>query len=527
MDVFVARQAIFDRSRQLYGYELLFRSDGERNEFDGTDSGSATTQVIANSLLSIGLENMVCGKKAFVNFDRILLMSGLHSMIPRQNLVLEILESVEPDPEFLAACRELYDQGYTIALDDFVRHPRFEPLTEIAKVIKVDMQATAKKEQEQLLRIYRPRGIAMLAEKVETREEFDWALDAGYDYFQGYFFTKPVIVRGQQIPAAKLSCINLLREMQETDLDFCRLRILISEDVSLSFKLLRYVNSALFPFRRSGKIHSIDQALAALGETSIRCWVAMAALPALAKNKPGELVTHSLVRARFCERLAQLSGIQECHLGFLMGLFSLLDALIDLPLDKALHLAGVAPVISEALLGTAREDDGFRNVYRLAYHYETGDWDSVKDSAKKLKIKTSAIGEAYAESTLWAQQSLHATARRTNSRSKVRHATDEPLRIVWEDQAGKEKVSDTRLVNVSAEGLQLVIAEQVPVSAGVTCNDPKLGISGKGSVRYCNSFQGKYLVGIEFSGGTGWREPFAATPQKLRQPPSELQTIRP
>src|SRR6185436_2077543 len=208
MDVFVARQAIFDRARRLYGYELLFRSDGERNEFDGTESGSATTQVIANSLLSIGLENIVCGKKAFVNFDRILLMSGLHSMIPREDLVLEILESVEPDPEFLAACRELYEKGYTIALDDFVRHPRFEPLTEIAKVIKVDVRATAKEEQEQLLRIYKPRGIAMLA---------------GYDFFQGYFFTKPVVVRGQQIPAAKLNCINLLREMQQTDLDFRRL----------------------------------------------------------------------------------------------------------------------------------------------------------------------------------------------------------------------------------------------------------------------------------------------------------------
>src|SRR6185503_5477729 len=192
MDVFVARQAIFDRGRKLYGYELLFRSSGDRNEFDGSESGSATTQVIANSLLSIGLENMVCGKKAFVNFDRILLLSGLHSMIPREDLVLEILESVEPDPEFLAACRELYEKGYTIALDDFVRHPRFEPLTEIAKVIKVDMQATAKEEQLQILRIYQPRGIAMLAEKVETREEFDWAQIAGYDLFQGYFFTQPV-----------------------------------------------------------------------------------------------------------------------------------------------------------------------------------------------------------------------------------------------------------------------------------------------------------------------------------------------
>jgi c-di-GMP-related signal transduction protein len=523
MDVFVARQAIFDRARQLYGYELLFRSDGDHNEFDGTESGSATTQVIANSLLSIGLENIVCGKKAFVNFDRMLLMSGLHSMIPREDLVLEILESVEPDLEFLAACRELYEQGYTIALDDFVRHPRLEPLTEIAKVIKVDIQATAKDEQRRLLRIYQPRGIAMLAEKVETREEFDWAQLAGYDFFQGYFFTKPVVVRGQQIPAAKLTCLHLLREMQQTDLDFKRLQTLISEDVSLSFKLLRYVNSALFHFRRSVAIHSIDRALAALGESSIRCWVALAALPALAKNKPGELVTHSLVRARFCERLAQLSGVQEHHLGFLMGLFSLLDALIDLPLDEALLQAGVAPAISGALLGTAREEDAFRNVYRLVCRYEIGDWDAVKDLAEKLKIKTSVIGEAYAESTLWAQQALHATTRKANSRRRVRHACDEALRIWWQDHAGQERIANARLVNVSAVGLQLLLAEQLPLSTGVTCNDPKLGISGTGLVRYCNFSNGTYLVGVEFSSGTGWREPFVVTPQRI----SERQTIRP
>jgi len=410
MDVFVARQAIFDRARRLYGYELLFRSSGESNKFDGTDSVSATTQVIANSLLSVGLENIVCGKKMFVNFDRTLLMSGFHSMLSREDLVLEILETVEPDPEFLAACRELSEQGYTIALDDFVRHPRFEPLTEIARVIKVDMRATARDEQEQLLRIYQPRGIAMLAEKVETPEEFDWAQLAGYDLFQGYFFTRPVVLRGQQIPAAKLTCILLLREMQQPDLDFKRLRELISEDVSLTYKLLRYVNSVLF--QRTVEIHSIGHALAELGESNIRCWIALAALPELAKNKPGELVTHSLVRGHFCQRLAQLSGIQDHHLAFLMGLFSLLDTLIDLPLDEALLQAGVARAISGALLGTAPEDDAFRNVYRLACLYEAGDWDAVKDFAEKLKIKTEGLCEAYAETTSWAHQVMHPSAQR-------------------------------------------------------------------------------------------------------------------
>jgi len=509
MEVFVARQPIFDRAQQLYAYELLFRSGADQNEFDGTEAASATMQVIANSLLSIGFENVVCGKKAFLNFDRSLLIAGLLSILPRESVVVEVLETVEPDAEVMAACRALYEQGYTIALDDFVRDPRFEPLTEIAKLIKVDMQATAKIEQEQLLRTYQPRGIAMIAEKVETREEFDWALSAGYDFFQGYFFTRPVVVRGQQIPACKATCLQLLREVQGVDLDFRELAAIVRKDVSLSYKLLQYANSALF--HHLVKIHSIEQSLAVIGEEKIRHWAALAALPILAKDKPGELVTLSLVRARFCERVAQLSGMEEYKLGFMMGLFSLVDALIDLPFEEALLRVNMPPAISRALLGSSGVDDTFRTVYGLACRYEVGDWDAVTTFAEKLNIKASVVGEAYAESTLWAQQALHATSRKKDSRRKVRHAVQGTIRILWEDAPGHERISIAQLVNVSVAGLQLCVAERIPSSTYVICNDHKLGISGRGSVRYCNFHKGKYFIGVEFSGGTGWREPLALT----------------
>jgi len=164
MDVFVARQPIFDRSRKLIAYELLFRSDSVRNESSGTEAAPATTQVIANTLFSIGWENILCGKQAFINFDRSLLIAGLHSVLPPESVVLEILESVTPDDELVAACQEIHRQGYTIALDDFADDPRYEPLLRIAKLIKVDMLATSRQEQERLLQIYRPRGVALLAE---------------------------------------------------------------------------------------------------------------------------------------------------------------------------------------------------------------------------------------------------------------------------------------------------------------------------------------------------------------------------
>src|ERR1700689_2077572 len=166
MEVFVARQAIFDRKRQLHGYELLYRSDASRNEFDGTNASAATQQVISSTLLSIGLENILGGKKAFLNFDHRLLSAGMHLSLPRKEIVIEILETVEPTADLIALCRGIHEQGYSMALDDFVSQPEFEPLTRIADLMKIDMRATTKKEQNRLLQNYGPLGFKMLAEKV-------------------------------------------------------------------------------------------------------------------------------------------------------------------------------------------------------------------------------------------------------------------------------------------------------------------------------------------------------------------------
>ncbi len=420
MDVFVARQPIFDRSRKLIAYELLFRADNARNEFNGTEAALASRQVVANTLLSIGWEKILCGRLAFINFDRTSLMEGLHSALPRESVVLEVLESVTPDEELIAVCQEIHRQGYTIALDDFVDDPRYEPFLRMAKVIKVDMLATSKQEQERLLRTYRPRGISMLAEKVETHEEFHWAQDAGYDFFQGYFFARPALVSGRQIPQSKVACLNLLVEMQYADLDFERLQALISKDVSFSYKLLRYANSPLFYSHTD--IRSVMQALVILGEANIRHWVALAALPTMAAGKPDELITHSLVRARFCESVAHAAGVREYKIAFLMGLFSLLDALVDMPLEEALHQVSVVPAITDPLLGTANEQDAFSEIYQLVCRYEVGEWNTVAAVASKLKLEASAVGEAYTDAMMWAQRALHADVR-------AHHAPRAPQRM--------------------------------------------------------------------------------------------------
>lgn len=501
MDVFVARQPIFDRQRHLYAYELLYRSNAHQTTYDNADSTAATTQLIANSLLAIGLDNLLCGKKAFINFDRQLLLGGLHTVLPPNLLVIEVLEWVEPDDEVLAACRRLAADGYTIALDDFSPHPSLEPLTHIAKLIKVDLRITSRQDQLQLLRTYRPLGIAMLAEKVETQEEFEWALSAGYQYFQGYFFARPAIMRGRKIPAAKFLCLRLLAEVQQIEPDFAQLESLISSDVSLSYSLLLYVNSALFS--RAMEITSINRAILSLGQEGIRHWAVLAALPVMASDKPSELVTLSLVRARFCELMATRLGIAQPNLAFLMGLFSLLDAISDLPLADALVKVHAAPAITGALTGTAAPGDPYANVYQTVCRYEAADWDAVAALAAQSSVTPSQIAAAYTESTMWAQRALRATMRKTDSRRHVRHFITGSLGLVWEERNGHKRTVPARLVNASVGGLQLQVPEQMPPASSITCHDPQLGISGTGCVRYCNRVNGKYVIGVEFPAGTG------------------------
>jgi c-di-GMP-related signal transduction protein len=402
MDVLVARQAIFDRDRRVYGYELLFRSAAGQNEFDGTEAGLATKQVIANSLLVIGLENLVGNAKAFVNFGRGPLLQGWYTSLPPANTVIELLETVEPDDEVIEACRKLRQRGYPLALDDFVFRPGWERLLEVADLVKVEIQSLPRAEHKRFVRSSKARGLQVLAEKVETQEEFEWAREAGYDYFQGYFFARPVMMRSRQIPAGKLHCLRLLQEAQRPELDFDRLEALILQDVSLSYQLLRYVNSPLFAL--TSNIRSIRQALLYFGETELRKWIALATLTRAGEDKPSELIRHSLVRARFCESVARLAGIDMEQSAFLTGLFSLLDALMDRPLEETLSGLGLAPEIAVVLGGQAGKSDPLASVYQLARSYEAADWPKVEAIAGMLGVPAAGLGEAYYEAAGWARQ---------------------------------------------------------------------------------------------------------------------------
>ena len=399
--MFVARQPIFDRNRKVWAYELLFRSGSASAQFDGTDATSATRQVVSNGMLAIGWDKLLRGKHACINFGRDMLVQDLYSCLPRQRTVIELTEDIEPDTEVVAAVRAMREQGYRIALDDFQPSPHMEPLIELANLIKVEM-GTPKAQQEVMLREFHARGIRMLSEKVETDADFRWALRAGYDYFQGYFFARPVVMQGTQIPAVKIHCLRLIQEAHRPELDFNRLTSLISQDVAFSYKLLRYANSARFG--RQSKIHSIRRALVVLGEYGIRKWIAIAALHTIAEDKPGELITQSLVRGRFCELLGLATGQGIEDQAFLVGLFSMLDALLDRPLGDALKELGLAPPIESVLRGQASEESVLNRIYTLVRRYEMADWAEVERLAGELGTPPDLVGAAYREALPWADE---------------------------------------------------------------------------------------------------------------------------
>jgi len=402
MEVFVARQAIFDRRLKVYGYELLFRPCRDCDAAGAVDS-AASLQVITNSFFSIGMERLLGGTRAFINFPEDLLSDERILSLPTSKTVIEILETVRPDPPVVEACRALREKGFVLALDDFSHLKGWDRLANLVSIIKVDFRATTEAEQQALAERYAGRGICMLAEKVETQEEFARACRMGYHYFQGYFFARPVIVSRREIPGSKLAYLKILKEIHRPELELSVLEKLIQREVSLASKLLRYINSSIFGW--VNPVHSIRQALALLGEQEIRNWVSLATLPTLASDKPDELIRTALLRARFSELLAPWAGIgaRKADL-FLVGLFSALDAMLGRPVAEILSEMRLGGDIAEALLGTAPPDQPLAGVYAFVRQYETGDWDQLPQTAARLRVPAELVTDLYLEAAAWADQ---------------------------------------------------------------------------------------------------------------------------
>jgi EAL and modified HD-GYP domain-containing signal transduction protein len=391
---FVARQPIFDRSQNVFGYELLFRNGIE--DFFNADPELAARSMVDSSLL-FGI-NMLCDKRrAFVNCTREVLFKDLITLLPPNQTVAEILETVEPDDRVIAACKRLKSFGYLIALDDFAPNDPRVPLCEFADIIKVDVRATRPEERAGIMRRFASPKCKMLAEKLETPHEFHQARDMGFVYFQGYFFCKPEIVVGREVPASRVHYLRLLEMVSHSEIDMRELENVLKQEASISYRLLRYLNSPLFGFGL--EIKSIRHAMAVLGEREMRRWVRLVVTVGAAEQGCSELVLMGLTRARFCEQLPdRLHSSTDL---FLMGLLSVMDAILEVRMDVLLEQLPVDRETKATLLG---QGSSIRPLYQLMLAQESGEWAQSSAIAKQLNLPDEEVASTWWQALQWAQE---------------------------------------------------------------------------------------------------------------------------
>jgi EAL and modified HD-GYP domain-containing signal transduction protein len=400
--VFLGRQPIFDRRKKVFGYELLYRANAVQNTGAHLDGDLASKQVIHNSLNVLHLAEVVAERRAFINLTRNLLVDKLYTVLPCETVVVELLENVKVDDEVIAACKALKEAGYLLALDDFVDDVEHDPLLEYADILKIDFLTCESAKRRHFIEQFGGKHILLLAEKVESHADFQEAFDLGYSYFQGYFFCKPEILTGREMPAFKQNYIRFIRAVNRTPMNFDEVEEIVRHEASLTSKLLRYLNSASIGLRK--RITSIKQALALLGEEPLRKWASLAALSALSEDKPPELLVTCLVRARFCELMAPKVGLGGRELDtFLMGLFSAIDALTDQPLDLVISDIPVSAEVSAALLGA---NTLLGKIYRIVLAFERGNSTFAEMIARDFKLSLTEVSEAYRQALQWADRGI-------------------------------------------------------------------------------------------------------------------------
>ncbi len=397
MNIFIARQPIFSRKKKLFGYELLHRTTGD-NMFPQVDGDTATSNLLINTFLTIGLDKIVSSSWALINFTEQHLLDRTALNLPPEKVIVEILEHVRPTTKVLEACRELKDKGYVLALDDFVFTEGLEPLIELADIIKIDFQELSLTEIERQHERLRKSRVKFLAEKIETYDQFDAAMQMGYSYFQGYFFSQPEMMKDREIPAFKISQLTLLAEVNKKDVDLRKIEQLIAPDVGMSYKMLRYINSAYFSL--INEVTSIRYALSYLGESGTRQFVSLASASELAADKPDELLRVSIIRARLCELLATYSGRkQESPEMFLLGLFSLLHAMLDMSMENIMERLPLSKDIKMALV---EESGPFSPYLETVIAYENGDWQTFQQRMETINVEPEEMLNAYLDAVSWA-----------------------------------------------------------------------------------------------------------------------------
>lgn len=404
-NTYVARQPIFNRKQNTIGYELLFR-DGENNAYPAhIDSNRATYRLIAENFLSMGTNPSIASSRCFINFPQASLLRGLPFTLPKEKIVVEVLETCEPTEELLVAIKELYRRGYILALDDFTFLPEWERFLQYVHIIKLDIMAIGLENACQIVREQQFKKVKcqFLAERVETEAEFERTKEAGFKFFQGYFFSKPEVVKTQYIGPEQAIAMELFQEVCKPNVNFKQVENIVAKDVALSYKLLRFVNT-MSP-RLEVTISSFRQALVYLGQDKLKIFVSLAVASYVSDKKPKELYNLSLHRAQFCLLMSRYRPFQDHQeQAFMIGLFSMLDALLDLSLDSLVEQLPLSQIIKVALL---RREGPYGSLLALEECYEHADWDGMEVCCQELGLDIDDVRYELVEAQKWSQNMVH------------------------------------------------------------------------------------------------------------------------
>jgi EAL and modified HD-GYP domain-containing signal transduction protein len=394
---YVARQPILNLRGQVHGYELLFR-EGPDAFFSG--DGDLATRTMLDNTVCFGLERLAAGALAFVNCTRESLTEELVNILPPSLTVLEILEDVEPTPDLVKACRKLKQAGFRFALDDFTLTPAMEPLVEMADYIKIDFKLSGPLDRQWILRRLEKSVAALVAEKVETQEEYQEACKEGFTYFQGYYFCRPILMENRKLPANYSSQMQILKMLGDEPLNLRRLSEAVKREASLTYRLLRLINSPACAVRQ--EVRSVQAALIAVGEENFRRIATLAITCELNAGQPAELLRMALVRGRFCELAAGLYALDATE-QYLLGLLSLLSAMLRIPMAKLTPSLPLRKEICRALEGASVPAG---RLLRWLASYENGNWAECDRMAREEGLRQRELAACYSQALLWAEDSM-------------------------------------------------------------------------------------------------------------------------
>ena len=369
--LFVGRQAIFDRRMRVRGYELLYR-EANGGFVSGMDGNKASASVILNAFIEMGVSRITGNQPAFLNLTRDFFTEMPPLPFDKKKMVLEILEDIEVDGEIVERISTLAEQGYRLALDDYRFEEKWTPLLPYVQIIKVDIPAVRITSMLPEITRLRRRGIRLLAEKVETREEHERLLGMGFDLFQGYYFSKPKVITARRLTENKLVTQRLLGRLSDDNVTIEELVHLITLDAGLSFKVLRYINSAALALR--GRIQSISQAVVYLGLGRLRSWAMLIAMSGI-ENHSLEILNNALVRAHMCRALVASVDEEMREAGFSVGLLSVLDVLMDASMERILSEMPLSATLKAAIL---RKEGPCGEALECSLAYEELDWERAR-----------------------------------------------------------------------------------------------------------------------------------------------------